>query len=152
MSIATIEKSSHVVLDPEKVLAALGNRLRWQMLKILADGTAMHAAEMARQFDRDFDGISKHLRILRAAGVLESRRGKDRRVEEYFVPPVFRKKSGQLEFGFCLMRLSEAMPDPEIGPPKEPPPPDDFEEEEVPVQGFGEMLVNSTARGSGRDS
>ena len=32
-------------VDPEKALAALGNKLRWQSFQMMADGTPMHAAQ-----------------------------------------------------------------------------------------------------------
>lgn len=140
-------------LDQEKVLAALGNKLRWQMFRMLADGTAMHSAEVAREFKRDFDGISKHLRILRSAGLLRSHRASDRRVTAYFIPAEFRRQAGEIDLGFCLLRLPEAKPDSAKKPA--PIPVDSTEDEiiepEPPVQGFGEMLVNSATLGSGRD-
>ncbi|MCB1231274.1 MAG: winged helix-turn-helix transcriptional regulator [Verrucomicrobiae bacterium] len=149
-------------LNPGKVLSALGNELRWEMLKLLADGSALHAAAVARHFDRDFDGISKHLRILRSAGVLKSKRSKDRRVEQYYVPAVFRQIHGQIDLGFCLFRLSEARPDLKEEPISEKPAPalpkspkssepEDFDEEEdeETMPGFGEMLVRTATRGSG---
>ena len=149
-------------LDPNKVLSALGNALRWEMVKLLADGSALHAAAVARHFDRDFDGISKHLRILRSAGVLKSKRSQDRRVEQYYVPNDFRQIHGQIDLGFCLFRLPEAKPDteeksiaekpaPALPPSEEPPEDEDFTEEEVedaPMPGFGEMLVRTATRGS----
>ncbi len=150
-------------LEPRKVLSALGNELRWEMLKLLADGSALHAAAVARHFDRDFDGISKHLRILRSAGVLKSKRSKDRRVEQYYVPNEFRQVHGQIDLGFCLFRLREARPDPDEKtiaekpapalpkPQSDPEPaPEDFDEEdggeEEPMPGFGEMLVRTASR------
>ena len=145
--------SDSLVLDQEKVLAALGNRLRWQMFRQLADGSPLHAAQVAKDFGREFDGISKHLRILRRAGLLRSRpAAADRRVTEYFVQQEFRRIAGEIDLGFCLLRIREARPDSvrkpaptataaEIVSP----------EDEPPVQGFGEMLVKNTAMGSGRD-
>lgn len=103
-------------IDPEKALAALGNKLRWQIFQMMADGTPMHAAQVARHFDRDFDGISKHLRLMRAAGLLHSRRATDRRVEQYFIPPSFRIQAGQVDLGFCLLRIPGAAPEAPMSP------------------------------------
>lgn len=144
-------------LDPKKVLSALGNELRWEMVKLLADGSALHAAAVARHFDRDFDGISKHLRILRSAGVLKSRRSEDRRVEQYFLPNAYRQTPGQIDLGFCLLRVPSARPDATPAPAPMPPPsaptppsPADYDDEEMedeePMPGFGEMLVRTAAR------
>ena len=137
-------------LNQEKVLAALGNKLRWQMFRMLSGGTPMHAAMVAKKFDRDFDGISKHLRILRSAGLLRSRRATDRRVEQYFVPAEFRQVEGHVELGFCLLRIPESSPD-RVEKPVPKPADESIEEEEILVQGFGEMLANSAAIGPGRN-
>lgn len=146
-------------LDPKKVLSALGNELRWEMVKLLASGSALHAAAVARHFHRDFDGISKHLRILRSAGVLRSRRSDDRRVEQYFLPNDYRQIPGQIDLGFCLLRVPSAQPDASsespqktTPSPKAPSPADDYDDEkesddeEEPMTGFGEMLVRTAAR------
>ena len=133
-------------LDAQKALSALGNSLRWQIVQMMADGSALHASAVARELDRDFDGVSKHMRILRSAGVLKSRRAKDRRVEKYFIPAEYRETPGQIELGFCVLRIKSAKPDKAETPDNRF---SDFEEiEEAPVQGFGEMLVSSASRGS----
>lgn len=143
-----------VGIDARKALAALGNALRWEIFQLLADGSALNASAVARRFDRDFDGVSKHLRILRSAGLLRSRRAADKRVEKYFIPPEFRQTPGQVNLGFCLLRVPTARPDPLPDPAPRPfhDKDDDerFEDEEEtgPIQGFGEMLVNSASRGS----
>ena len=125
-------------LVEERVLAALGNRLRWQIFRMLAGGRTAHAAAVADAFGRDFDGISKHLRILRSAGVLRSRPGTDRRVTLYFVPAEYRKQAGEIDLGFCVLRVPEAKPDPISKPEKSDPRPS-----EAPARGFGEMLAGS---------
>ncbi len=137
-------------IDSRKALAALGNALRWEIFQMLADGSALHASAVAKRFDRDFDGISKHLRILRSAGLLKSRRAADKRVEKYFIPAEFRRTPGQIDLGFCLLRVAAARPDSPTRPAPRPDPDDgdDLDEEEVPIQGFGEMLVKAASRGS----
>lgn len=86
--------------------AALGNPLRWEMVKMLANGRAMSATEMAGILKRDFDGVSKHLRILRAAGVVRSQPGVDRRVLAFDIPEVSRPEPGVLVYGFIRLTLS----------------------------------------------
>ena len=140
-------------IDPQKALSALGNSLRWEIFQMLADGSSLHASEVANRFYRDFDGISKHLRILRAAGILKSRRATDKRVEKYYIPAEFRRIPGQIELGFCVLRVPTAKPDqaPEPKPQirKEAPVIDEFEdEEEEPIECFGAMLVKTASRGS----
>lgn len=98
-------------LDPVKALAALANPFRWQFVRLMADGSEWSASAVADRFGRDFDGVSKHLRRLRSAGILSSRRGQDRRTELFFLPSPFRSREGELDFGFAVLRLPEARPD-----------------------------------------
>lgn len=95
-------------LDPAKAFAALGNPLRWSIYQMLADGCALSASEVAAVVKRDFDGVSKHLRVMRAAGVLASKRGEDRRLELYYIPETIRRADGVADLGFCAIRLSVA--------------------------------------------
>lgn len=95
-------------LDPAKAFAALGNPLRWSIYQMLADGRVMSASEVAAVVKRDFDGVSKHLRLMRAAGVLASKRGEDRRLELYFIPETIRRADGVVDLGFCVIRLPVA--------------------------------------------
>jgi predicted transcriptional regulator len=43
---------------------------------------------------RGFDGVSKHLRLLREAGVIFSQPAKDRRFELYYIPQSIRRADG----------------------------------------------------------
>lgn len=92
-------------LDPVTVFAMLGSELRWQLLRLLASGTARTASDLAAEVGRDFDGVSKHLRLMREAGVLASQPGEDRRLTYYFIPAEFRREAGVLDFGVCRARL-----------------------------------------------
>lgn len=85
--------------------SAMGNPWRWQMVKMLADGRALTATDVAGVLKRDFDGVSKHLRILRRAGVVRSRRGADRRLELFFIPQANRPEPGILEWGMVRLDL-----------------------------------------------
>ncbi|MBI5773000.1 MAG: helix-turn-helix transcriptional regulator [Verrucomicrobia bacterium] len=113
--------------DPATVLAALGSPWRLAMVRWLADGRAMTASEFAEKFGRDFDGISKHLRVLRAAGVVASKRhADDARCECFHIPAVFRPEPGVVDYGFCLLRFpknSEPPPSPSPSPSPPPSPP-----------------------------
>jgi DNA-binding transcriptional ArsR family regulator len=95
--------------DVVKALAALGNPVRWQAVKLLAGGQVLAVSQVAEALQRDFDGVSKHLRLLRAAGLVASRPGEDRRFELYYIPESFRPERGVLDYGFCRLRL--ASPD-----------------------------------------
>lgn len=75
------------------------------MIKMLADGRALSATDVARVLKRDFDGVSKHLRLLRRAGVVQSRRGTDRRLELFFIPEANRPEPGILVWGFVRLDI-----------------------------------------------
>lgn len=92
-------------IDPAAAFAALGNPLRWSIYQMLADGRALSASQVAAVVKRDFDGVSKHLRVMRAAGVLASKRGEDRRLELYYIPDTIRRADGVADLGFCAIRF-----------------------------------------------
>lgn len=60
--------------------AALGNQVRWAAVKLMADGQEVSAIQVAKALGRDFDMVSKHLRILRRVGAVRWKRGEDERV------------------------------------------------------------------------
>lgn len=82
-----------------RLFAALGNEQRWEMVRKLADGRAMSATHMAKALKRDADMVSKHLRILRRAGVVRSQRGKDERMKLFYIPVENRPEPGVLAWG-----------------------------------------------------
>jgi predicted transcriptional regulator len=92
-------------LEPVAVFAALASPLRWQILQMLKSGESLTASRVATVVQRDFDGISKHLRVMRAAGVLASQPGADRRNMQYFIPAGFRREPGIVDFGVCRVPL-----------------------------------------------
>lgn len=57
--------------------AALGNPLRWEMLKLMVQHGPLCASQLATMLKRDFDGVSKHLRVMRTAGVMSGQRDWD---------------------------------------------------------------------------
>jgi len=86
--------------------AALGGRVRWPIIQMLASGRPMSATEVASALHRDFDGVSKHLRILREAGVIASTTGEDRRMVLFHIPVENRPEPGILDYGFCRVRIA----------------------------------------------
>jgi predicted transcriptional regulator len=92
--------------DPVALFAVLASPLRWQILQMLKSGEALSASEVAAAVKRDFDGVSKHLRLMQKAGVLGCQFGADRRFTEYFIPAEFRREPGVLDFGVCRVRLA----------------------------------------------
>jgi predicted transcriptional regulator len=92
--------------DPVALFTVLASPLRWQILQMLKSGETLSASEVAAALKRDFDGVSKHLRLMQKAGVLGLQFGADRRFTEYFIPAEFRREPGVLDFGVCRVRLA----------------------------------------------
>ena len=84
------------------------DKIRWPIIKLLADGTPRTATDVASALGRDFDGISKHLRIMRDAGVVDAGPGEDRRLLFFSIPPEKRRVAGVLDYGVCTIRLGTA--------------------------------------------
>jgi len=66
-------------LNPVTVMAALGSEVRWPIVKLLADGRARSISEIRAVAGTTAENISKQLRVLQVAGILENRPGEDRR-------------------------------------------------------------------------
>lgn len=92
-------------LDARAVFALLGNQTRWAILRILADGQARTATEMAAVLKRDFDGVSKQLRLLRQGGLVVAFAGEDRRFLYFRIPAHYRQTAGVFDFGVCTVKL-----------------------------------------------
>jgi len=93
--------------SPSRIFFALGSQERYEMMQLLADGQPRPVREIASAVRRKFNGVSKHLAILRSAGLLESctPEGADARTSWYQLPAAFRATPGVLDFGCCLVRL-----------------------------------------------
>ena len=60
---------------------------------------------VARKLNRDFDGVSKHLKVMREAGVLCVLPGGDKRCAWYHLPKHCRCEPGMLNFGWCKISI-----------------------------------------------
>ena len=92
-------------LEARAVFALLGNKTRLAILRILLDGRPRTATDMAAALQRDFDGVSKQLRLLREGGLLVDFAGEDRRFLYFRIPEKYRQTPGLLDFGVCTIRL-----------------------------------------------
>ncbi|MEI7731677.1 MAG: helix-turn-helix domain-containing protein [Verrucomicrobiota bacterium] len=94
-------------LDPILVFSALGNPLRWRIVKQLADGKCHCVADLSKAMGMKSNGIGKHLGILRDAGILilVADEKSDGRMYWHHLPAVFRATPGVLDFGCCVVRL-----------------------------------------------
>jgi predicted transcriptional regulator len=92
-------------LDLVTVLFALGSEVRWPIVKLLADGTARNISDIRAVAGSTAENISKQLRVLQNAGILEGRKGDDRRQQIFSVPAAYRATPGRLDFGCCTVKL-----------------------------------------------
>ena len=58
--------------DPVPVLAALGDVTRLQLVSRLAEGEPLSIAELTGGLDLTRQGVTKHLRVLERAGIVNS--------------------------------------------------------------------------------
>ena len=95
---ATIPESP--TLDLVTVMSALGSEVRWPIVKLLADGTARNISDIRDVAATTAENISKQLRVLQNAGILEGRPGDDRRQQIFSIPAAYRATPGILDFGW----------------------------------------------------
>jgi hypothetical protein len=74
---------------------------------MLADGRKVFISEVADALRRDADGVSRQLKVLADAGVVEAFIGEDRRQTIYHIPAAYRPAPGVLDYGFCVVDLNK---------------------------------------------
>ena len=94
--------------DCTDILKALADRSRMRIVKaLLAKSSGVN--ELGEALDISQYNVSKHLRILREAGIVDVERDGTRR--EYFIVPTFRerlkKENDVLDFGCCSFRFDQ---------------------------------------------
>jgi predicted transcriptional regulator len=94
-------------LDPVAMLFALASHARWPIVRFLADGRVASVSEIAAAIGLERDVTAKQLRVLRDAGVLESRDGDDQRQTLYQIPGACRPAPGVIDYGFCVLHLDK---------------------------------------------
>jgi hypothetical protein len=79
----------------------IGDPLRWAILGELAAGESLMVVEIARKLGKPATLISKHLGVLRTAGVVTIRQ------RLHFIPKRFIPEPGSrvVDFGHCLIRF-----------------------------------------------
>lgn len=63
-----------VAVDPVPVFAALGDATRIELVTRLSDGRSQSIAELTGGLDLTRQGVTKHLRVLQKAGIVNSNR------------------------------------------------------------------------------
>ena len=61
-------------VDPAPVFAALGDATRLELITRLSDGRSHSIAELTGGLDLTRQGVTKHLRVLQKAGIVNSHR------------------------------------------------------------------------------
>jgi hypothetical protein len=92
-------------LDPVAVMFALGSEFRWPIIQLLADGREMSISEGAALAGCTVVNFSKHLGVLLQAGVVDWRRGADRRQTIFYIPAARRPTPGVIDYGFCKLTV-----------------------------------------------
>jgi DNA-binding transcriptional ArsR family regulator len=93
-------------VDCAPILKALADATRWQIVRELLDAT-LTVKELTERVDATQYNVSKHLRILREAGIVRTQKdGKHVRcsVEEEFRLKMTQKRD-QLDLGCCTFRF-----------------------------------------------
>ena len=99
--------------NPSKLLSVVADPARWVVLRELAGGQSLTVRELAVKAGRTPNQMSKHMAVLRKAGVVElvAPPDGDGRKQVHRVPEVFRRVDGEgrvtLDFGVCVLRFGK---------------------------------------------
>ena len=77
-------------------------------MRLFIAGEVLSATQVAEKVGRDFDGVSKHLKLMRAAGVICVLPGGDKRCAWYHIPKQYRTEPGMLDYGWCRFSVVDA--------------------------------------------
>ena len=100
--------SAMAATDCSDILKALADRSRQRIVKALLTAD-LGVNELTERLDLTQYNTSKHLRVLKAAGIVDARAIGQRR--EYFIATTFRRRIERegpvLDFGCCTFRMDE---------------------------------------------
>ena len=86
----------------ESLTFILAEATRWRILAELSLGEPRMVVELARKLGRTPTNISKHLTVLRDAGLVVAGSGRLYRIADAFRPATGQR---EIDFGVCLLRL-----------------------------------------------
>lgn len=96
-------------LDARHVYRAISEATRYRIIQVLSSGELLPAVWLAEQLGQDQRRISKHLKILRACGLVYEQVGSDRRSRFNGICPQFLKglQNGVyiVDFGSGVLRI-----------------------------------------------
>jgi DNA-binding transcriptional ArsR family regulator len=84
------------------LIAAIGEPTRWAILSELSAGEPLMVKELAERLKRSSTVISKHMAVLRRAGVVVIGRGGLYQIPANFLASTEKR---HVDFGHCLLRL-----------------------------------------------
>ena len=86
-----------------KLVYALADEARWELLEILSDGEGHMIKDLARQIGKSTSATSKQLKALRYAGIVQTHNRLHRLVAGFRPAPGTR----EIDFGHCIVRLGK---------------------------------------------
>jgi DNA-binding transcriptional ArsR family regulator len=91
--------------DYEKLLNVISHSSRWRMLRALCAGEGMTVTQLADDLGISVDMSSKHLKVLKDAGLIERKRNR-----LYALVSTYQLAPGEtmLDLGHCVLRLDAA--------------------------------------------
>jgi DNA-binding transcriptional ArsR family regulator len=85
------------------VLSIISSPARWRILRELASGDQLMVTEVAERTRQSKDVTSKHIAILRTAGVVTQGRNRLYQIAPQFLAD---KTERLVDLGYCLLRLN----------------------------------------------
>jgi DNA-binding transcriptional ArsR family regulator len=85
------------------VLNIISSPARWRILREFASGDQLMVSEIAERTRQSKDVTSKHIGILRTAGIVTQGRNRLYQIAPQFLAD---KTDGLLDFGYCLLRMN----------------------------------------------
>ena len=87
----------------DKLLHIISSPARWRILREFASGDQLMVTEIAERTRLSKDVTSKHLGILRKAGIVTQGRNRLYQIAPQFLSD---KTERLLDFGYCLLRMN----------------------------------------------
>lgn len=94
-------EANFILPDRDNLMTAVSHSMRWAILKILTDGEGYGVSDLAPLLGCTPPNVSRHMMILKDAGLVAIGRGKLYRLQPYYVTP----DRKALDFGHCILRL-----------------------------------------------
>jgi DNA-binding transcriptional ArsR family regulator len=88
-------------LSRRKLVLAISDEARWVLLAELADGEGRMVNDLARKIGKTSSATSKHLKVLRMAGILRLRNRLHQLLERFRPAPGTR----EIDLGHCVVRF-----------------------------------------------